>query len=400
MNELKSIFYSEIEAELAAILSYWKEFGIDETNGGFVGRRNHWNDLIEQADKGIILNTRILWAFSAAGKFTADPGLEAYTKRAFEYLRDYFKDREHQGVYWMVDFKGNPTHTRKQIYAQAFAIYSLSEYHIFSGNEEAKAWALSLFHLIEEKAWDKEENGYLEAFQENWTPIEDMRLSDKDRNSVKTMNTHLHLLEAYTTLLKISEEEEVKIALENLIRLFFSKFYNSKTQHFNLFFNKLWKREGRLISYGHDIEAVWLLVEAAKAVKDQKLLIIAGELVLEVAETFLKEAYVKGNGLINEANPDLREVDTDRHWWPHAEAMVGLDYAFQLSGDPKFEEAMLDIWDFTRKHLIDSENGEWLFRIDENNQPYTEEDKVGIWKCPYHNTRACIKVMEIGSLNL
>lgn len=395
MNETKSIFYSEIGAELDAILSYWKEFGIDEDYGGFVGRRNHQNQQIEQADKGIILNTRILWTFSAAGNFIADPDLQAYADRAFEYLRDHFEDRGHQGVYWEVDFKGNPINTRKQIYAQAFAIYALSEYHIYSGNQEAKDWALSLFHLVEEKAWDSEENGYFEAFQRDWTPIEDMRLSDKDRNSAKTMNTHLHILEAYTTLLKINREEEVRIALENLIVLFFTKFYDRKTQHFNLFFSKDWKKEGRLISYGHDIEAVWLLVEAAKVSKNQELLSRAEELVLEVARTFLKEAYVPGKGVINEANLDLDEVDTDRHWWPHAEAMVGMDYALQLSGDQKFEEVMLDIWDFTKRYLIDSVNGEWFFRIDEDNRPYKEEDKVGMWKCPYHNTRACIMLLQM-----
>ncbi|WP_424494233.1 AGE family epimerase/isomerase [Salinimicrobium sp. GXAS 041] len=388
---------SELASELDNILRYWKENSLDEEKGGFVGQRDHYNKLIPDANKGIILNTRILWSFSAAGNFKNDENLRAYADRGYENLKSRFQDKNFGGVYWELDAEGNPVNKRKQIYAQAFAIYALSEYYFFSGEEKSREWALSLFKLIEEHARDREFNGYFEAFQEDWSPIEDMRLSEKDRNSAKTMNTHLHVLEAYTTLYRISKNAKVKEALDNLTDLFLKKFYDPKNDHFQLFFDKEWSREGNVVSYGHDIEAVWLMIEAARASENDDLLQKAEEVAVKVAETFLKEAYVEGKGVLNEKDLDSGEIDTDRHWWPQIEAMVGLEYAFRISGEKSFQNAIFDIWEYTKQHIIDSENGEWFFRVDENNQPYKEEDKLGLWKCPYHNSRGCIQLIQSNS---
>jgi len=387
-------FQNEISSELNKILEYWKQYGVDEKNGGFVGRRDHQNKEIEEASKGIILNTRILWTFSAIGNFKQEAELKFYADRAFDYLKNFFWDREFQGVFWELDAHGNPVNKRKQIYAQAFAIYALSEYYLFSEKEEAKEMALTIFRLIEQNARDFKFNGYLEAFQEDWSPIEDMRLSEKDRNSAKTMNTHLHILEAYTTLFHISGSKMVREALENLIGLFVTKFYDMNNQHFRLFFDDQWKQEGNVVSYGHDIETAWVLIEAAKAIENNELLKKTEKMAVSVAKTFHREAYVEKAGVINERDLDTGEVDEDRHWWPQIEAMVGLDYAYKISGNENFEAAQRDIWDFTKQHIIDHENGEWFFRIDKNNKPYTEEDKVGMWKCPYHNSRGCILLLR------
>lgn len=387
-------FKTEISSELNNILKYWKEYGVDEKNGGFVGRRDHFNKEVSGAPKGIILNTRILWTFSAAGNFQQDPELRFYADRAYEYLNKNFRDIHYQGVYWELNAEGNPVNTRKQIYAQAFALYALSEYYRFSKNEEAKEWALSIFQLIEAQARDNKFNGYFEAFEEDWSPIEDMRLSEKDRNSAKTMNTHLHILEAYTSLLQISGDDGVKEALENLTILFLDKFYEPATQHFQLFFDENWNREGKIISYGHDIEAVWLLIEAAKAVKNKKLLEKCMRVAVAVADTFLEEAYIKNAGVINEKDLETGEVDEDRHWWPQIEAMVGLDYTYKITGNEKYQSALEDIWHFTKQHIIDHVNGEWFFRINKENKPYKEEDKLGMWKCPYHNSRGCILLLQ------
>lgn len=389
-----SPFTSQIASELENILTYWKENSVDEVNGGFVGQRDHYNQLNPDANKGIILNTRLLWTFSAIGNFKKNTEELSYAERAFEYLKDHFEDKEFGGVYWEVDAEGKPVNRRKQIYAQAFAIYALSEFYKFSKDETAKEGALSLFQLIEKHARDRDKNGYLEAFGDDWSPIKDVRLSEKDRNSVKTMNTHLHILEAYTTLLEITGSEKVREALENLTGLFLNTFYDSGNQHFRLFFDENWNVEGNVVSYGHDIEAVWLLVEAAKAVKNKELLEIAKKITVQVAETFLKEAYTSGRGVINEKDLGTGEVDNDRHWWPQAEAMVGLEYAHRISADEKFEIAKIDIWNFTRKYIIDHEHGEWFFRINSKNSPYKNEDKLGMWKCPYHNSRACILLLQ------
>ncbi|MCX2836605.1 AGE family epimerase/isomerase [Salinimicrobium sp. MT39] len=392
MTNSTSQLKAELSAELENILMYWKEFSIDEKNGGFVGQRDHWNKEVVGASKGVILNTRILWTFSAVANQKGEKfgDLRSLADRAYGYLKKAFRDDIFEGVYWELDALGKPLNKRKQIYAQAFAIYALSEYYILSGAEDAKNWAVELFELVEQHARKKEFNGYLEAFQENWSPIEDMRLSEKDKNSAKTMNTHLHVLEAYTTLYKITKSEAVKEALDNLIELFLQKFYDPKNQHFQLFFDNQWNREGNVISYGHDIEAIWLMIEAAKASGNEDLIKRTQDIAVPVAETFLKEAHVQKQGVINEKDLDSGKTDLDRHWWPHAEAMVGLEYAYQISGEEKFKDAIFDIWTFTQKHIIDHQNGEWFFRIDKNLQPYTQEDKLGMWKCPYHNSRACL----------
>lgn len=385
-------FKAELSQELENILKYWKEFSVDKRNGGFIGQRNHHNKEIPNASKGIILNTRLLWTFSAVANHKEEHAseLKSIADRAYGYLKNEFRDDNLGGVFWEVDAEGNPIDRKKQIYAQAFAIYALSEYYILSGDEEAKEWAVELFNLVEKHAREREFNGYLEAFQEDWSPIDDMRLSEKDKNSAKTMNTHLHVLEAYTTLYKITKSEAVKEALDNLIELFLDKFYDPKNQHFQLFFDNQWNREGNVVSYGHDIEAIWLMIEAAKASGNKVLIKKTQDIAVPVADTFLKEAYVPGKGVINEKDLDSGETDTDRHWWPQAEAMVGLEYASKISGEQKFRNAIFDIWNFTRENIIDHENGEWFFRIDDNNRPYTQEDKLGMWKCPYHNSRACI----------
>ena len=388
---------TELSSELSNILEYWKKYSVDQKNGGFLGQRDFYNKEISGASKGIILNTRILWSFSAAGNFQQNNELKFYADRAYEYLKNHFRDTAFEGVYWELDAEGNPVNKRKQIYAQAFAIYALSEYYILSKEESAKEWALSLFQLIEKHARDREYSGYFEAFQEDWSPIEDMRLSEKDKNSAKTMNTHLHVLESYTTLLKITGDKQVEEALESLTLLFLNKFYDDQNQHFQLFFDVHWHREGNIVSYGHDIEAVWLLFEAAKELKNVALINRTRDLTVAVAKTFLKEAHVPQAGVINEKDLDSGETDTDRHWWPQAEAMVGLDYAYKFSGDEKFRDALLDIWEYTKNHIIDAEKGEWHFRVDENNTPYPQEDKLGMWKCPYHNSRTCIQIIQQNS---
>ncbi|GAA5029936.1 cellobiose 2-epimerase [Marivirga lumbricoides] len=383
----------ELSAELLNIIDYWQKFSPDEENGGFVGQRNHDNKLVPNASKGIILNTRILWTFSAYTKNSKDKISSQYAKRAFHYLINYFKDQKFKGFYWELDAEGSVINKRKQIYAQAFAIYALSEYYLISKDNSAITEALEIFKLIEENAFDHVNKGYFEAFDRNWKPIADMRLSEKDLNASKTMNTHLHLLEAYTTLYTVTNKPEVKKALEQLINLFLTHFYNPENQHFKLFFDNDWNNLDRKISYGHDIEAIWLLIEAAKAINNNGLLKRVQSISGPVADTFIKEA-VTSNGVINEHDLATGHTDTDKHWWPQAEAMLGLYYAFQNSPKPEYLNAIYQIWDFTKKNIIDHQNGEWFFRVDNKNTPYSSEDKLGMWKCPYHNSRACMILLE------
>ena len=392
-NNLPNTFFTDLKQELGAITQYWKDFSVDNENGGFIGQRDHYNTMIPHASKGIILNARILWSFSAIANYDADYDLNPLMERSFNYLYDFFRDKEHGGVFWELSATGEPIVKKKQIYAQAFAIYALSEYYLNTQNNQAKDWAIELFDLIEKHAFDTKKDGYIEAFEADWSPIADMRLSDKDQNAAKTMNTHLHVLEAYTTLYKIYPEERVKSALDNLIKLFLEKFLNSES-NFELFFDTDWNLTSDIVSFGHDIEALWLLIEAAKSSGNRDLLLKTQEIAVAVADKFLEYGYLKNKGVLNEKERGTGKIDTDRHWWPQAEAMVGLFYANEIKSDSRYTEAILDIWNFTKEYIIDSKNGEWFFRVDENFEPYKSEDKLGMWKCPYHNSRACIVLLE------
>lgn len=388
LYELKSI-KQELLDEVIALNSYWKNNSIDVKYGGFIGRRDFENKVVENADKGIILNTRILWSFSALYQYLKDPELLPLMNRSFEYLYKNFKDSVHGGVFWLLNYKGNVIDPKKQIYAQAFTIYALSEYYKVTSNLTAKRWAIDIFHLIEENAFDQNYNGYIEAFDEHWQVKDDMRLSDKDVNSSKTMNTHLHILEAYTNLYRIHPVDQVKNALTNLIDLMLEKFLNDKF-NFTLFFDNSWKEQSHLISYGHDIEAIWLLKEAAFTIKDQPRIEKTSKTATKVADEFLNKAYTLGMGIINESNPQKAYMDTDRHWWPQIEAIVGLFYVYKQKKDHKYLDVILDIWSYIQGSIIDKKNGEWHFRINKEGIPYKEEDKLGMWKCPYHNSRGLL----------
>jgi len=388
-NQLKS----ELNSELKNILNYWCTNTIDNQYGGFFGKIDHFNKVIPKASKGIILNTRILWSFSAVSNHFKTNEYRDLCDRSYQYLKTYFNDETYKGVYWDLNYLGEPKNKRKQVYAQAFAIYALSEYFIFSKNQEAKNWAVELFEQLEKHAKDNEKVGYFEAFDTNWEPIKDMRLSDKDMNASKTMNTHLHLLEAYTSLLSIYDNNKVRSSLKELVVIFLDKFLNEQN-HYDLFFDEDWKKLSNTVSYGHNIETAWLLIEAAKKVGDKDLIEQTQRSALHIANTFLKDAIDADGAVMNEKNLNTGVLDTDRHWWPQVEALIGLNYTYKLNNDPKFIDHSLKIWEFIKKSLIDPINGEWYFRVDKNGKVYTEEDKVSMWKAPYHVTRACIKLIN------
>ncbi|MDN3595116.1 AGE family epimerase/isomerase [Zunongwangia endophytica] len=394
MEIQKANFKKELYQELETIVQYWQKNSIDADFGGFIGRRDHFNKPDFKADKGVILNTRLLWTFSKIANFNKDFNTEKEANRAFQYLKKYFRDAEFGGVFWVLDYLGNPVNRRKQIYAQAFLIYALAEYYKLSKNEEALNWALEVFGLIEKHAKEAEFGGYIEAFNQDWSPIDDMRLSEKDLNASKTMNTHLHILEAYTTLAEVTNSEKVKAALENLVTLHLDKFFDAEIGHFQLFFDTEWKVQTHLVSYGHDIEAAWLLLAAAHQVNNPTLTKKVEKAALYISEVFLKEAYEKSAGIINEKDLDTNHVDTDRHWWPQAEAMVGLAYANSIQYSKEYEASIYDIWNFTKEYIIDKEHGEWHFRIDKNFKAHEDENRLGMWKCPYHNSRALIELIE------
>jgi len=292
----------------------------------------------------------------------------------------------------MVDAMGNPAETKKQIYAQAFCIYALSEYYRITGDQDALEWAKQIFRLIEEKSYDPAFPGYFEAFDRAWILLEDVRLSEKDENERKTMNTHLHLLEAYTDLSRIWKSKDLKHQLERLVEIFLDRIIDPETGHFHLFFDDRWNIRSKAFSYGHDVEGSWLLFEAGEILGCRGLSEKIEKSSLRLAEVTLKEGVDADGGLMSKGD-GYRVIDKDKHWWSQAEAMVGFLNAYQITEDKKFYEASYRCWDFVKTYMVDKEKGEWFFKTDKNGRPYySEENKVGPWKGPYHNTRACLEI--------
>lgn len=390
----KELYYSEIREELAGnILPFWDKT-IDKERGGFYGRILNEGKIIKNALKSAVLNTRILWTYSSVHRQLKEEKYLELAKRAYRYIQQHFKDEENGGIFWLVDALGNPIETKKQIYAQAFCIYALSEYYRVTKDEDALNWAVEIFNLIEKNSFDSKFLGYFEAYDREWNLLEDVRLSDKDKNEVKTMNTHLHLLEGYTNLMRIWESKKLRQQLEQLIEIFLNKIIDPETGHFNLFFDDYWNVRSEEFSYGHDIEGSWLLYEAGEVLGNEELLKQIKRASLRLAEITLMEGTDGDGGLMNEGNID-GVMDTDKHWWPQAEAMVGFMNAYQITKEKKFFDASHHCWEFTKENIVDRKNGEWFYRVNREGRPYySEEDKVGPWKAPYHNTRACLELSE------
>jgi cellobiose epimerase len=377
---------------LKNVLPYWIKYVPDDQNGGFYGRITNDQVVDNKADKGAILNARILYTFSAATRQYGKKLYKAMADRAYEYIVRNFIDPEYGGVYWSLDYKGRPADTKKQFYALAFTVYALAEYFKIRPDKSILLTALDLYRVIEEKAFDAEHNGYIEALSRDFKPMADMRLSAKDMNVAKSMNTHLHIIEAYTNLYRVYKDKDLRDKLVNLYDLFRHRIVNPETGHMILFFDREWKRMSDTVSFGHDIEASWLLHEAAEVSGDNKRTKDAERLAVQMAEAVCEGLDDEG-GLRYEYEPGHGFI-TDREWWPQAEAVVGFLNAFQLSGNEKFLENAWKCCTIIKNYLIDYTNGEWFFRVDQKGKPIWKEDKVGFWKCPYHNSRMAFEVEE------
>ena len=390
MSELRQ----RVEAELLSdILPFWLKYAIDEEYGGFRGQIANDLTINPHAAKGIILNARILWTFSKAFSAYGDPVYLDAARRAYEYLVRFFWDNEFGGVYWMVDYQGNPFDTKKRIYGQAFTVYALAEYYHATGDAEILARALRLVEVIEASGHDPANGGYFETYERDWTLAVDQRLSEVDQDEKKSMNTHLHLLEAYAALLRNHEHSTVRLRLRELIEVFLNHIVDPKTHHFLLFFDEEWRTQSDKVSFGHDIEGSWLLCEAAEILGDTALLESVRAVGLSMAQAVYDQGLDTDGGLLYEAGP-TGIIDSDKHWWPQAEAVVGFLNAHELSGRQYFRDAAERSWAFIEEHIIDREHGEWFWLVSKDGVPAAERDKVGPWKCPYHNSRACFETME------
>lgn len=381
------------------ILRFWQERMVDYRQGGFYGRIDGYNVLHPDAEKGAVLNARILWTFAAAARVLNNTPYRILAARAYDYLMQRFMDREQGGVYWSLNADGTPLDTKKQTYAIAFAIYGLAEYVRLTNNQEALNAAIRLFEDLEAHAykWDNEKmskckNGYVEALTRNWQPIADMRLSEKDENGVFTMNTHLHVLEAYTNLYRVLKnvqrddvqgtKERITKQLRTLIDIFANRIFDPATGHLMLFFDEKWQPSNTHTSPGHDIEAAWLLHEALEVLGDEEL---------------LNQTLPVIHSLAQAAEENIMD---EKEWWCYAEAVVGYIDQWKLYQDEKPIESNINLelaetaFHYIQTHLMDRENGEWFWTILPDGTPDRTHDKAGFWKCPYHNSRMCIEIIE------
>lgn len=389
MQNIK-VFASDVRAHLTeTIIPFWKGLR-DETYGGYYGWLGYDLKLDKKAVKGCILNSRILWFFSNAYLLLGEKNLLEEADHAWQFLRNYCVDRENGGVYWSLTYDGKPEDLTKHTYNQAFAIYALSSYYDASGDEEALELAQGLYHLIETKC--KDEYGYLEAFNVRFEPEDNDKLSENGVMAEKTMNTLLHVFEAYTELYRVTKAPEVGENIRFMLDIIKEKVYNPKLGRQEVFFNRTWNSLIDLYSYGHDIETAWLVDRGLDVLDDAAYKKRIRPITKEITKNIYDRAYI-GHSLANEAENGV--VDTTRVWWVQAEAVVGFLNGWQRNPEhSEYLEAAEDIWEYIKEYVVDHrENSEWFWAVSQDGKPF-EKPIVEPWKCPYHNGRMCIEVIR------
>ena len=384
------MFVEEFKKELVEdIVPFWEGLKDDE-NGGFYGYLSYDLKLDKEAEKGCILNSRITWFFANAYIRLKDEKLLECAKHGYEFMKEKCFDKDFGGVYWSLDYKGNPLDTTKHTYNQAFAIYALCAYFEASEDKAALEAAYELFSIIEEKCTD--EYGYLEAFTYDFKPESNEKLSENGVMAEKTMNTLLHVLEAYTQLYRLTKDERVKNCLLRILDILKKYVYNPALKRQEVFFDRTYNSILDLHSYGHDIETAWLVDRTLEVLDDEKLTAEISPITVALAEQTLKVAF-DGNSFANECEKGI--VNTHRVWWVQAEAVVGFINAWQKTGEDKFLEAAKAQWKFIKTYLVDKREGsEWYWELDENGKPFENRPIVEPWKCPYHNGRMCFEIMD------
>lgn len=384
----------EFHQELLAIGDWWITHAIDPVQGGFYGEIRPDNTPVKTATKGIVLNTRILWFFSEIAMAVDNSAYRQAAVRAYDYLVKFFFDKEYGGVFWELDSRGVPVNTKKQTYAQAFAVYALCSYYRLTGDEQALAHAMDCFALLEEKTIDREQHGYFEAFTREWGKMDDVRLSDKDLNYPKSMNTHLHVLEAYTTLHKIQPDDTIRQALRYNIECFDKYLINKDNGHLRMFLADNWQDFSPGFTYGHDIECSWLLSKALDSLNDPQMTQHLTPSVIKLADVTLQEAMGEHGEVLDAFDFASGKQLTERVWWVQAEALVGFLNAYTLTHDERYLAAATHIWNFIKTYHRDNQHGEWLWLSTLDNDHAGEAYKVGFWKGPYHNGRAMLEAIR------
>ncbi|WP_119079820.1 AGE family epimerase/isomerase [Chitinophaga alhagiae] len=382
----------ELQAELNAILDFWLRYSIDEKFGGFYGKLFNNNAPDPFAIKGAVLNAGILRAFAAGYSATQHPPYLQAAHRAFSYMVEYFLDNEYGGVVWSVDYTGNPVETKKQVYAIARVIDAFAEYYKITQHKVALDRAIGLYSLVQLYSYDCVNGGYVQAFSRDWKDIRDLRMFTRDANEKKSAGTHLQLLEAYVNLYAIWPDEGLKTHIHDLLVVFYDKIIDKTSAHLQLFFENDWKLKSTHISYGYDMAASWLLPAAAEATGDEAMLEKLRPLALQMAEAG-REGQDADGGFWNEFAPEHKHLVPEKLWWPQAEGIIAFINAWQLSNNPAYLQYAQDCWQFVCSYLQDKKGGEWFWGVRKDNT-LMDEEKIGLWKSPFHHSRACLEAMK------
>jgi len=372
------------------IIPFWKQLR-DNENGGFYGFMDYDLQLNKEAEKGCILNSRILWFFSNSYLLLKDESLLKEAVHAYRFMREKCCDHKNGGIYWSMSYDGKPVETIKHTYNQAFAIYALASYYDASCDQDALKAAMELFELIETKCRDA--SGYLEAFDEAFHIIDNDKLSENGVMADKTMNTLLHIFEAYTELYRVTKSEKVKVCLEEILVIFADKVYNPELHRQEVFFDKEYHSILDLHSYGHDIETAWLIDRGCDVLANMEINKKMEVITKDLTNQIYRVAF-DGRSLANEAEDGV--INQDRIWWVQAETVVGFLNGFEKTPDRvEYLDAAEATWHFIKEHLWDHRSGsEWYWKVDKDGIPDHQKPIVEPWKCPYHNGRMCLEVIR------
>ncbi len=371
------------------ILPFWLANARDRDRGGFHGLIDSNMVIRKDAPRGALLTCRILWTFSAAYRKYHDP---AYLEMAQWAYRDMenFRDKEHGGLFWTITAEGKPLVAEKLIYGQVFGIYALAEYHRATGDRAALEQAIAIYRLIEANAHDQKFGGYFDLLTRDW------QRTNAQRNPLgpapKSQNSHIHIMEGYTNLLRVWSDDGLRKNQRELIELMMTKIIDPKTNHLVLFMRDDWTPMGDDISYGHDIELSWLLVEAAEVLGDPAVVARTKPISLAIAQVTETQGVDRDGGVFNEGN-SKGLTNTTKDWWPQAEAAVGFLNAYQLSGDRRWFDATKRSWSFIQDKFVDRKNGDWYESVSRDGDALPRP-KLSVWKCPYHNSRSCLELIE------
>lgn len=401
--EYRKVFEQELHVN---ILSYWMTYGVEKDGNGFYPAVDLQNNPVLSANKTCVLNARILWTFSAAAINYHGKGYEKMAHKAFRVLKDNFKDKSLGGYYMEISAENKVVNDIKHTYAQAFVLYAFCKYYEFNPKKEVLDDIKDFLFFLEEKTKDPKNQGYLESFTRDWRLYDENRMADN--NEPKSMNTHLHLLEAYSAVYRVWKDDFVKIRLTEIMDIFIYKIIRNNG-HLGIFFNSEFIETNDsqgICSFGHDIEGSWLIWEAAETLGDSRIKNLVKPLIIKMADAVLRVGVDKDGGLFLESSRFGSHLRTNKHWWLQAENLVGFMNMFQISGDEKYWETVKKAWDFIHRYVIDHKGGEWFTKVNRLGVPYLEEPaddpspfyrndwKIDPWKCPYHNGRAMMEMIN------